>query len=260
MEDDGFKVVTSRKGKNRLRKCGVKPTQRIEGSLDDIRVAIEKAATSVRDSGLRSVLYFGCSRLFLSIFLWRSLWIISKLKSILESRRISQVYVIGNGHFDAPWEPGTHQLALIREICREFRADMVFQEPCLSDAERAWLSNQERTVSRDSTDVLVESPEGDDDSVQLVILIHGLHGLLNDFLTSNWRSRLHNVIIICNDYRDIDCIGGTRESESQFSAIDVYRKVATFVDIPEYDPHPSFFLNSSIVYIDKEVVLPNLDS
>ncbi|EYC43753.1 hypothetical protein Y032_0481g2247 [Ancylostoma ceylanicum] len=241
MEDDGFKVVTSRKGKNRLRKCGVKPTQRIEGSLDDIRVAIEKAATSVRDSGL-------------------SLWIISKLKSILESRRISQVYVIGNGHFDAPWEPGTHQLALIREICREFRADMVFQEPCLSDAERAWLSNQERTVSRDSTDVLVESPEGDDDSVQLVILIHGLHGLLNDFLTSNWRSRLHNVIIICNDYRDIDCIGGTRESESQFSAIDVYRKVATFVDIPEYDPHPSFFLNSSIVYIDKEVVLPNLDS
>ncbi|KAL6738192.1 hypothetical protein Aduo_011765 [Ancylostoma duodenale] len=240
MEDDGFKVVTSRKGKHRLKKYGVEPAQRIEGSLDDIRLAIEKAATSVRDSGL-------------------SAWIVSKIKSILGRRQISQVYVVGNGHFDAPWEPGTHQLALIREVCREFGADVVFQEPCLSGAERAWLSEQERIVDRDATDVLVESPENSDDSVQLVVLIHGLHGLLNDFLISNWRSRLHNVIIICNDYRDIDFIGGTHESELQFGAIDVYRKIATFVDIPEYTPHPSFFLNSCIAYIDKEVVLPNLD-
>ncbi|RCN38159.1 hypothetical protein ANCCAN_15929 [Ancylostoma caninum] len=234
MEDDGFKVVTNRKRKQRLKKCGVEPAQRIEGSLEDIRLAIEKATKSVWNSGLSS-------------------WIISKIKSILGSRRISQVYVIGNGHFDAPWEPGTHQLALIREICSEFRADMVFQEPCLSGAERAWLSEQERIVDRDATDVLLESPESSGDSVQLVVLIHGLHGLLNDFLISNWRSRLRNVILICNDYRDIDFVRGTDESKSQFDAIDVYRKFATFVDIPEYAPNPSFFLNSSIVYIDKDV-------
>lgn len=59
MEDDGFKVVTGRKGKLRLKKCGGEPAQRIEGSLDDIRFAIGKAATSVRDSGLRFVVYFG---------------------------------------------------------------------------------------------------------------------------------------------------------------------------------------------------------
>ncbi|VDM71714.1 unnamed protein product [Strongylus vulgaris] len=108
MEDDGFKVVRYKKGKSRFKKLGYEPAQRIAGSLDDIRLAIEKADAQIRNSGL-------------------STWIIMKLNQILENRRINHVYVIGNGHFDAPWEPGTHQLALVKVICDEYRAEMTFQ-------------------------------------------------------------------------------------------------------------------------------------
>ncbi|KHJ76728.1 hypothetical protein OESDEN_23652, partial [Oesophagostomum dentatum] len=188
-----------------------------------------------------------------------SSWIITKLKCIIENRRLSHVYVIGNGHFDASWEPGAHQLALVREICREFCAEVIFQEPCLSSAEREWLSEQGKTVVRDAADVSLEDFVEGSDNVQLVVLIHGLHCLLNDLLASCWRSHLHNVIIICNDYRDIDFRKG-EGAESDFSAITNFCNVANFVNLPEYTPHPSFFLNSSLVYIDKDTVLPALET
>ncbi|KHJ99296.1 TIM21 protein, partial [Oesophagostomum dentatum] len=161
MEDDGFKVVRSRKGKSRLKKLGYEPAQRIAGSLEDIRQVISKADSQIKESGLSS-------------------WIITKLKCIVKSRRLSHIYVVGNGHFDASWEPGAHQLALVREICREFRAEIIFQEPCLSSAEREWLCEQERTTVRDASDVSLEDLVEGSDNVQLVVLIHGLHSLLND--------------------------------------------------------------------------------
>ncbi|KAK6751839.1 hypothetical protein RB195_003332 [Necator americanus] len=162
MEDDGFKVVTYRKGKSWQKKSGVRLAQRIEGSLDDIRVALQKADSQIKSSGLSS-------------------WIIPEIKSIIGNRRIGQVYVVGNGHFDASWEPGAHQLALVLQLCREFQAMMVFQDPCLSQAEQNWLSKQKQVVSRDASDMVLECSEDNVDNVLLLVLIHGLHGVVVPF-------------------------------------------------------------------------------
>ncbi|KAK6044049.1 Ribosomal Proteins L2, RNA binding domain protein [Cooperia oncophora] len=134
MEDDGFKLVRRRRQYSRLKKATQKSVDRIEGTVDDIQAAVEKADALVEESGLSS-------------------WIIDNVRLFLGKRCISRVYLIGNGHLDAPWEPGAHQFALIQKICSAFNAEMVFQEPCISNAEREWLSHQEGIAFRDQPDV-----------------------------------------------------------------------------------------------------------
>ncbi|CAJ0602848.1 unnamed protein product [Cylicocyclus nassatus] len=96
--------------------------------------------------------------------------------------------VDGNGHFDAPWEPGAHQFVLVKEICDHYDAEMIFQEPCITSDERNWLSKQEKIIIRDAKDTMgVDLTEKNENAVQLVIIIHGLHGLLNEFLRTNWK-------------------------------------------------------------------------
>ncbi|KAK6014229.1 TIM21 protein, partial [Ostertagia ostertagi] len=184
MEDDGFELVRCKRRHARLKKTALASVSRIEGTVDDIQAAMEKTNSQVEDSGLSS-------------------WIINKIRRFLGDRRISCVYLIGNGHFDAPWEAGTHQLALTRRICRAFDAQMIFQEPCISNAEREWLSRQDGIVLRDQPDVCLDILGDDQNSVGIAVVLHGVHGLLNDFLSFNWRVALHRILLLCNDYRDI---------------------------------------------------------
>ncbi|KAJ1356707.1 hypothetical protein KIN20_014446 [Parelaphostrongylus tenuis] len=234
MNDDGFKVVRYRKKYSRNKKCEAKPTERFEGSVEDIQIAVEKAAMQVESSGLSS-------------------WVVNKIRSLIGDRRVKSVYVIGNGHFDAPWEPGTHQLALILRMCREFGAEMIFQEPCISKAEREYLNKQEKVVCRDSTDVQVRFDLNDLNIVCVVVLIHGVHSILDDFLSFIWHSNLHNIILICNDYRDFDLIVQTAAEFSNYNFLNAFCKCATFIALPEYAPHPSFFSYSSLAYVEDSI-------
>ncbi|KAE9417734.1 hypothetical protein Angca_001059, partial [Angiostrongylus cantonensis] len=180
MDEDGFEIVKYRKRYPR-KKCEARQVERLEGSVEEIQLAMEKAELHLENSGF-------------------SLWVINNIRSLLGVRRVTNIYVIGNGHFDAPWEPGTHQLALMQRLCVEFGAKMIFQEPCISRAEREYLSKQEKVVCRDSTDVHIQFDLTDVHSVCLVVLIHGLHSILEDFLSFIWYTNLNNIILICNDY------------------------------------------------------------
>ncbi|VDO32198.1 unnamed protein product [Haemonchus placei] len=241
MEDDGFKLVRSRRKCSRLKKTAVKSVDRIEGSGNDIEAAMERADSKIEESGLGS-------------------WIINSIRLFLDNRRVLRVYLIGNGHFDAPWEPGAHQLALIRRICRAFDAEMIFQEPCISAAEQKWLSLQEGIVIRDKPDVCFDIIGTDHGCIGIAVLLHGVHSLLNDFLAFNWSSNLHEILILCNDYRDIDLIGGTAETNAEFPVLNFYREHARFVAFPEYSPNPQFFHNSSLAYLVTGTSLPELTS
>ncbi|VDM57401.1 unnamed protein product [Angiostrongylus costaricensis] len=236
MDEDGFKIVRYRR-KHPRKKCETKQVERLEGSVEEVQIAMEKAKIQLENSGL-------------------SLWVINNIRSLLGVRRVTDIYVIGNGHFDAPWEPGTHQLALMQRLCVEFDAKMIFQlilcwfkEPCISKAEREYLSKQEKVVCRDSTDVHVQFDLNDVHSVCLVVLIHGLHSILEDFLSFIWFTNLNNIILICNDYRDFDLIDEVAKKDSNYHFLNAFRKYATFLTFPEYVPYPSFFLNSSLAYI-----------
>ncbi|PIO65945.1 hypothetical protein TELCIR_12359, partial [Teladorsagia circumcincta] len=192
------------------------------------------------------------------IFSYSSSWVINNIRLFLDGRRISCVYLIGNGHFDASWEPGAHQIALVRRICQAFDTQMIFQEPCINNAEREWLSQQNGIVFRDRPDVCLDVVGSDRNSVGIAVILHGVHGLLNDFLAFNWRSNLQNILLLCNDYRDIDLIGGTVETNSEFPALNFFRKHARFIAFPEYCPNPSFFHDTSLAYLESGISLPEL--
>ncbi|WKY07286.1 hypothetical protein Q1695_007039 [Nippostrongylus brasiliensis] len=239
MEEDGFQLVNRRKRHSRLKISDAKPPQRIEGSIEDIEVALDRSDKLLEVGGF-------------------SEWVIDGIKQHIGEHGVSQVYVIGNGHFDAPWEAGAHQLALVRRICGALNAEMIFQEPCTSAAEQEWLSYQKGIVVRNSPDVRIELPSEDDSRKTIVVMFHGLHDLLDEFLAFNWNSNLYNVLLLCNDYSKIDFIGGDSQTDSQFQALNTFRKLAKFVILPEYSPHPSFFLNSSLAFLECDTRIPRL--
>uniref|UniRef100_A0A1I7WI60 SRR1 domain-containing protein n=1 Tax=Heterorhabditis bacteriophora TaxID=37862 RepID=A0A1I7WI60_HETBA len=223
MEDDGFIIV--KKCKSRRRGV-VYNERRFSGSTSDIEKAMKKAAAQIESSGL-------------------SEWLRLCIRSILTDRRLVRISVIGNGHFDAIWEAGTHQLALAIILRDEFNSELIFQEPCSSSSEREWLSNQSKTVMREDTTMLLPSSK---DGVELFLFIHGIHCLLNDFLWFNWdKNTLKNTIILCNNYNRIDLIGGSKQINAECDVLNKYRDIATFISLPSYEPYPSFFANTSVM-------------
>lgn len=232
-------LVRSRRRGGRTQKCDRKTAQRMEGTVEDIASALERADKQIVESGL-------------------SKWVIDNVRTRLGGRCLSRVYLVGNGHFDAPWEPGSHQLALIRRICHSFNAELVFQEPCISSAERVWLSGQEGVVIRDCSSVAFDVLDSKDDNMGIVVFLHGLHELLNSYLSLNWQLNLCNILLLCNDYTGIIFIGGSPKTDSNFPALNAFRKLAKFIPFPEYDPNPSSFLHCSIAYLETGTVLPQL--
>lgn len=121
-----------------------------------------------------------------------------------------------------------------------------------------WLSGQEGVVIRDCSSVAFDVLDSKDDNMGIVVFLHGLHELLNSYLSLNWQLNLCNILLLCNDYTGIIFIGGSPKTDSNFPALNAFRKLAKFIPFPEYDPNPSSFLHCSIAYLETGTVLPQL--
>ncbi|PAV69114.1 hypothetical protein WR25_05114 [Diploscapter pachys] len=239
MEEDGFTLV-KRRGRDGQRKIieaheqaqastsgsEAKEEERVNGSLQDIRKAITMAMHEVEQSNMFK-------------------WLKIRLEKVLDGRKLGMISVLGNGHFDSPFEDGTYQLAMCLLLRQLYKAEFDFREPVCTAMERLWLE-------LDLEDVEPQESKPDTECCHLIVLIHGIASLHEDILKSRWRpDSLDELILICNHISDTALPPYLRDPP-EYPAYAKFLKIGRFEEFPEFAKRRNAFANTALAYWKKE--------
>ncbi|CAJ0931404.1 unnamed protein product, partial [Mesorhabditis belari] len=221
MSAGGFQIVT---GKRAMKKGRTAGPLRTDGTIEEINMAISKATAFIIHTGLHT-------------------WLLAKLEQGfheigLRSLRLAldKILLLGNGHFDAPWEAGAHQLALINLVAEHYNVVVEIQDPCFTNAEVEWINSNQRFV-------LVENAQFNTVSMPLfVVSIHSPHFIINDFLKSNWNQK--QVLFLGNDYSST----ALDVKDPDHETLLCFGKSCEYFPMPVYEPNSSFFFDTSLFY------------
>ncbi|CAJ0579496.1 unnamed protein product, partial [Mesorhabditis spiculigera] len=204
------------------------------GSSCEIDAALEKAFRLVSDDGIAEWLWTHLSNLLSSLSTEHSS---SRSKSF-------RVIVLGNGHFDAPWEAGAHQLAVASYIASRLDAVVEMQDPCFSQEEIGWLNDKPGYHHITNVEKVVTSHDR-----TVIFCIHAPHTVLNNLLKSNWTAeRLNRMLLIGNDYKSVNLATQSAGPDGDLSWISCYAQRCESTPLPSYSLNKTFFHDTSVSF------------
>ncbi|GMT21743.1 hypothetical protein PFISCL1PPCAC_13040 [Pristionchus fissidentatus] len=245
MEDDGFTRVWRSKKQRTAgtaagkggRKTAPCPS-RVDGDATEVEEAMRRANERMEKDGGELLA-----------------WTRREMDKALRGRPVAQVLILGNGNFDGALEPGAAQLALALRVAESFpSASLHFQDPQCTAVECDWL--RARRVDVRSGQDMQPPQMHNEDAVRLVFFIHNPHGLMEELLSSDWESGgTARSVLLCNDYGGWTADEFEQSIDGRMPATCEFVRQAKIVRLPTYEPFPSAFHHTALIYQPEDVQL-----